>query len=197
MKLVRKLTSILPVTGGTQSTLLLDAGISYADRITATYGSTVRALSKLEFPLGVTEGKDGYAYNIGLIGEANRVLYGLESDPTTYPGVVASGASVNISGPVVRRVQVALGLRIRNGANRQATFDAVRSSVATYINGLGVGVPVAISSIVNAASAVGGVEAVSVSSPSYSTSSDQISVQPYEKPLVLQSDLDITLTLIG
>jgi hypothetical protein len=172
-------------------------GPEYVSRISSTYGTTIRALGKLEFTTSLAVGNDGYAYNTGLIGEANRVMYGLESDPTTYPGVVAAGANVNISGPVVRRIQVSLGLRIRDGANKNATFDAVRSAVATYINGLGVGVPVAISAIVNSASAIGGVEAVSVASPTYSTTSDQIAVQPYEKPLVLQADLDISLTLIG
>jgi Baseplate J-like protein len=198
LKLVKKITSILPyASNSTLNTVVFGKSIDNNSRISSIYGSTLKAMSKLEFPSTLAIGKDGYAYNTGLIGEANRVLYGVESDKVTYPGVVASGASVNISGPVVRRIQISLGLRLRNGANKQATFDAARSAVATYINGLGVGIPVAISNLVNAAGAVGGVDAVSVSSPTYSTTSDQIPVQPYEKPMVLQPDLDITLTLIG
>jgi hypothetical protein len=164
--------------------------------ISETYGGRVIALGKLAFQTGIVQGRDGYDYNIGLIGEANKVVYGLESDPATYPGVAASGATINIAGPVVRRITVSLALRVRNGANKKQVFDAVRTAVTTYINNLGVGEQVSISDVVSVANAVGGVEAVSVASPTYSVTSDLIAVQPYEKAMVLDPDLDITLTLI-
>lgn len=195
LKLYNILGKILPDNSANYSVFIFN-NAPYLG-ISETYGAKVTALSKLEFPSTIGKGKDGYDYNTGLIGEANRVLYGLESDPVTYPGVIAAGASVNIAGPVVRRIQVSLALRIRNGANKQATFDAVRSAVTTYVNSLGIGQPIAISQIVSVAGAIGGVEAVSVANPTYGTSSDQIAVQPYEKPMVLQSELDITLTLVA
>jgi len=69
--------------------------------------------------------------------------------------------------------------------------------VATFINSSPVGVSIAISDIVSVASAIGGVVAVSVSTPSDSTSSDLITLQPYEKALIVHPDADITITLAG
>jgi uncharacterized phage protein gp47/JayE len=130
-----------------------------------------------------------------LIGEADKVMYGYETDPVSYPGVVAAGSNINISGPLVKRIQVGLSLRVRGTTS--VVFEAVRGAVATFVNNSKVGESIAISDIISVASSIGGVEAVSVSSPAYTTSADRITVQPYEKALVLQPELDITLTLIG
>ncbi len=194
---VKQIRSIVPYpNSSTQNIVLFEDPYGY-QAISSVYGSQLQAASKLEFTVGIGVGKDGYAYSAGLIGEANRVLYGNENDPITYPGVVAAGANINISGPIVRRVQVALTLRVRQGISKTTVFDAVRSAVAAYVNDQPVGQSIAISDIVAVANAVGGVDAVAVSSPTYTTSSDLISVQPYEKPMVLTPDTDITLTLAG
>ena len=159
------------------------------------YGSQLSALDKFGFTVATTIGTDGYAHSVGLIGEADKVMYGYETDPVSYPGVVAAGSNINISGPLVKRIQVGLSLRVRGTTS--VVFEAVRGAVATFVNNSKVGESIAISDIISVASSIGGVEAVSVSSPAYTTSADRITVQPYEKALVLQPELDITLTLIG
>ena len=159
------------------------------------YGSQLSALDKFAFTVATTIGTDGYAHSVGLIGEADKVMYGYETDPVSYPGVVAAGSNINISGPLVKRIQVGLSLRVRGTTS--TVFEAVRGAVATFVNNSKVGESIAISDIISVASSIGGVEAVSVSSPAYTTSADRITVQPYEKALVLQPELDITLTLIG
>lgn len=176
-------------------TFVEDSSQTNAAAIGEAYGSQLRALNKLEFEVGTAIGNDGYSHSVGLIGEADKVMYGYETDPVTYPGVVAAGANVNISGPLVKRIQIALSLRVRGTTS--VIFEAVRGAVATFVNSSKVGESIAISDIVSIAASIGGVEAVSVASPTYSTTNDRIAVQPYEKPLVLQPEVDITLTLIG
>ena len=154
-------------------------------------------LDKLAFPLGVAQGSDGYRHSTGLIAEANKVGYGDEKDSSTYPGLIAAGANVNIEGPLVRRVQVALSLRIRTGIAARDIQNQVKSAVASVINGTGVGVPVAISDLISAAQSINGVISVTVISPSFGVGTDLISVQPMEKPMVLSLDEDVLVSFVG
>jgi hypothetical protein len=194
---VKTINSIVPLAADqTYSTMtFVESGGTDYVAIGENYGSRISALCKLSFPVITAIGTDGYGHSVGLIGEADKVMYGDETDPVSYPGVVAAGSNVNISGPLVRRIQVGLSVRVRGTVS--VVFEAIRGAVATFVNNSKVGESIAISDIIAVASSIGGVEAVSVSSPTYSTSSDRIAVQPYEKALVLQPEQDITLTLIG
>lgn len=165
--------------------------------ISAAGGSVITALDKLSFPADLFLGRDGYKHDVGLIGAANRVVYGDPSDEATYPGVAAAGATVNISGPTVKRIQVSLALRVQSGLASQDLADRVRSSVASAINQSPLGEPIAISALVDAAMLVGGVRAVSVIKPTYSSTSDIIPVQSFEKALVLNIRDDINITFVG
>jgi hypothetical protein len=158
-------------------------------------GTSIIALDKLGFPTSLALGIDGYRYNTGLIGEANKVLYGDPSDTATYPGVVAT--EVNISGPLTKRIEVALSIRTKSGASTQDVSSRVKSAVAAIINAAGVGEAISISDIVSAAQSVNGVQAVTILSPTYSVGNDLISVQPYEKPLVGNIDQDITVSTVA
>lgn len=160
-------------------------------------GTVLSPLDRLGFSNDIAVGIDGYQHSTGLIGEANRVVYGDSRDPASYPGVVAAGANINISGPLVKRVSVALSLRIRSGVSSADIADRVRSAVASVVNSAGVGEAIAISDLVAAATKVNGVLAVSVLSPSYSATSDLIPVQPFEKSLVLNLEQDVTVSFAG
>jgi hypothetical protein len=162
--------------------------------ITPIAGTIMQALDKFAFPAATATGIDGYTYSAGLIGEVNRTIYGDRQDPAAYPGVVAEGANVNISGPVVRRIQIALLIRARAGVSTQDISDRVKSTVASVVNKTGVGTSIALSDIVAAATQINGVVSVTILSPAYTSTSDLISIQPVEKPLVLSLDSDITVT---
>lgn len=160
--------------------------------------STLIALDKLNFPADLAQGIDGYQHSVGLIGEAARILYGLEDDPATYPGVVASGSNVNMSGPLVKRIQVAVAIRTRvTGVVIDEVKARVRSAIASVVNRSKVGQPIAIDDIISAAKSVNGVIAVTMLSPTYSVGNDLISLQPFEKALILNLDQDIQVSLIG
>lgn len=173
-----------------------DTQAGYA-KVNAAAGSIIYSLDKLGFPITLATGIDGYQHSIGLIAEANQVGYGNEEDTATYPGIIAAGAQVNIQGPLVRRIQVALALRVQTTSTAQDVEDQVRSAVASLINQTGVGQPIALSAIVDAAQSVNGITAVTILSPTYGSGNDLISIQPYEKPLVLSLNDDISISFVG
>lgn len=195
--LIKRIITISP----TQSTSeLVDVKFDTAEGVTkvsASAGTIMQALDKLAFPITLATGTDGYSYSTGLIGEATRVIYGDQRDTATYPGIVAAGANVNVAGPLVKRISVSLGLRVRSGVSTVDIIDRVKSAVAATVNKVGIGQPVAISDIIAAAVTVNGVMAVTVLDPDYSSSNDLIDVQPFEKALVLNLDQDVLVSLIG
>jgi hypothetical protein len=169
----------------------------HINQISAQSGSVVSAMDKLAFPTTLAGGVDGYSYNRGLISEANKIIYGDPADPANYPGVAAIGSQINISGPMVRRLKVSLQIRVRTGASYADISNRVRSSVAAYVNQVGVGKPVALSKIIEAAQKVVGVISAVITSPSFNAENDLVSIQPYEKPLIVNVDQDISITFAG
>jgi uncharacterized phage protein gp47/JayE len=137
-----------------------------------------------------------YRYSAGLIGEANRVLYGDPTDTATYPGVVAAGASVTIHAPRLRFVRVAMALRLRTGVSTTEVFEGVRSSIATSVNASKVGESVPLSRLVALASAVGGVLSVVVTEPVYVTGADTLVAESFEKLWVQDPQSSIGLIVM-
>lgn len=170
----------------------------------SAYGTVIRALDKIQFGINQTTGAsqplnpgvDGYVHNTGLIAEANRVVYGDESDSSSYPGIAAAGANINISGPIVRRVQASFAVRAKTGIDVEDIRDKVRSAVASVINQSGVGESIAIGELVAAAQSVNGVIGITVLSPVYGSGHDLIDIQPFEKALVLDIEQDIQVSFV-
>ncbi|WNM70274.1 baseplate protein J-like protein [Myxococcus phage Mx1] len=196
LRLIKKVHTICanPTTGFTDVVFTTNG---LATKMSSVGAAVVQPLDKFAFPTSLVTGADGYHYSKGLIGEVNKVIYGDASNPSVYPGVVAAGANVNISGPLVKRIQVGIAIRIRTGGASEEIVDRVKSAVASTINRTELGKPVAISSIVSAAAGVDGVVAVTILSPTYTSSSDLIPVQAEEKPRVLNVDQDILVSIVG
>jgi hypothetical protein len=165
--------------------------------ISAGAGSVIQVLDKLEFPQGFAAGADGYRYDVGLLREANKVIYGDPANPATYPGVAAADSHINIQGPLVKRIQVGVSVRVKTGLRTKDIENRVRSAVATVINQTPIGTSISFSDIIDAARAVVGVISVAIASPLFTVESDQIKVQPYEKPFVLDLSQDIQVSFIG
>lgn len=165
--------------------------------ISAAAGSVVQVLDKLDFPQDFASGADGYRFDTGLLREANRVIYGDPSDSVTYPGVASADAHINISGPLVKRIQVAVSVRVKSGLRTQDIENRVRSAIATVINKTPIGQSIAFSDIIDAARDVVGVTSVTIASPLFNVGNDQIQVQPYEKPFVLDLTEDIQVSFLG
>lgn len=159
--------------------------------VTESVGTVLTALDKLDFPTDLGLGADAYRYSVGLIGEASRIVYGDAADRSTYPGVIAEGAIIDVAGPLVRRIQISLLVRAISGFSKVEIAAAVRSAVASVVNRSGVGQPVPFSDIVAAATEVAGVLAVTVVTPTYAVGSDLVEAQPNEKLLVLDVEADV------
>jgi hypothetical protein len=154
------------------------------------------AVGKLEFPSEIIRGVDAYKFNTGLIGEANRIVYGDPRDNTTYPGVSAAGAEIFIKAPLVKRIEVSINVRVKTGIPFTAIVEEVRNSIAALINSNPVGQPIAISNIISTVDAIIGIQAVAISSPQYDPQNDVIRVNSGEKALVLDIIADILVSKI-
>lgn len=197
IRLIKKIKTVVRTPGTTDYVDLIFDTAALASKISGSNNSSILALTKLGFGSMLVTGADAYNYATGLIGEVNKVIYGDPSNSSVYPGVVAAGAKVNVSGPLVKRITVSLAIRIRSSVTSSDIQDRVKSAVASAINNVEIGKPVAISSIVSAAASVDGVVAVTVLSPTYSSGNDLISVQSNEKPRVLDIDQDVLVSVIG
>lgn len=191
----KQIYAVDPRAGG--QTAIKLRGAEHGALLGEGFGTVLSAMDKLSFPTALAQGADGYRYNTGLIGEVNRVIYGDPRDPATYPGVAGAGVKVNLAGPLVRRVTVSLGIRLRLGVSPTDAIRQVRAAVSGAINDTGIGRSIPISSLVAAAMQTTGVLAVSVLSPVYSSSNDLIPIQPDEKPLVLDAEQDISVSIVG
>jgi uncharacterized phage protein gp47/JayE len=195
-KLVKRVVSIAPNLDGRYLDLLFNSDYGYR-QVSAAAGSVIQPLDKLGFSTSLFQGTDGYRYQTGLLQEVNRVAYGDESDPAAYPGVIAAGAKVNIQGPLVKRITCAFALRLKSGVTSADVIDRAKSAVASVINKASVGESIAIVELAAAAQSVNGVMAVTVLSPTYSSGNDLISVQPFEKPMVIDISKDIQISLVS
>jgi hypothetical protein len=169
-------------------------GTTLNGKLSAAANTQITALNKFAFPTAIQTGVDGYRKYLGLISESNKIVYGDPTDPSTYPGVKAAGAQLNIEGPVIKRIQVALAIRVRTGTPFSIVQEQVVNNVTATINKVPLGTSIVISDFVSAAGSVDGVLAVSVVSPTYSSSSDLIAVSAFEKPLVVDPQVDVLIT---
>ena len=157
----------------------------------------ISALAKLSFNTTIRKGLDSYRYHTGMIGEANRIVYGDPRDPVTYAGVGAAGAEIFIREPLFRRVQVAIDVRIETGIPFAQITEQIRTNLTALIDGNEIGQSIAISDIVESVNTIPGVHAVAISSPLYNASNDTIRIAPSEKARIIDPTADISVRQIG
>ena len=196
-RLVKQVLSVAPnPTDPTLADVKLTASALFG-RVGSVAGSVLTVLDKLGFPTGQRQGVDAYRYSTGFVAAVTKVLYGDPDDEATYPGVVAAGGAVDVLGPLVRRIQVTLAVRARTGAATEDVRSRIKSAVAAVVNQTATGQSIALSDLVSAAAKVGGVVSAVMVSPLATAGSDMISVQPNEKPMVLDVDADVSVSFIG
>lgn len=165
-------------------------------RLSVNLGATVTSIDKLQFPTEPITGADGYAISTGLIAQVARVLYGDPNAPTIYPGIVADGATIYISGPNIKRIKLSLQIRIRTGLNQQTIINQVQSAVASEVNRIPLAQSVDISRLLRVARGVQGVLSVVPLSPTYNSTSDLIPVQANERPFIYNPATDVSMTIV-
>lgn len=162
-------------------------------KIAETFGSKVTALFKTGFEQRTFQGIDGYKTFAGLVREAHRVIDGLPSNPVLFPGVKAMGTVVEVLPPLVRSIEADLQVRPKDGVTLNSISEVVRSTVASYINKLGVGQPVILAEIVRIVQGLPGVFSVTVLAMRPAPFDDRVVVSDLEKPFVLNASTDINI----
>jgi hypothetical protein len=175
--------------------LIFDTNAQY-NKINESSLTQMSAIGKLSFSTSIKKGLDSYRYNIGLIAEANRIIYGDPRDPTTYPGVGAAGADIYVREPLTRRIQVSIVVRINTGVPFAAIVEQVRTNVSSLINSNPIGQPIAISAIVSTVNSIPGVRAVAISSPQYDSTHDVIYLASSEKARIIDPVLDVSVSSV-
>jgi len=194
-RLIEKLAYVQPDGANIGYTLMGICSGNGSEYISAALGTVVTALDKLDFNTDLLSGIDAYRVNTGLIAQCNKIVYGDPSDTVTFPGVLSSGTNININGPIVTRVVLSMAVRIVQGIQNNIV-PQVQNAVTQLINSNTIGTPIALSSIIDAASNVPGVESVVMISPPLTDSTDTISVQPYEKAMVINVN-DIAVSVLS
>lgn len=103
---------------------------------------------------------------------------------------------MDVSGARIKRLTLALGVRLRTPYTVQTVLEAVRSALAAEVNRTVVSAPLSLSRLISVAERIPGVLSVLPLDPNFNGGQDLISVAPGEKLAVL--DLaDVYLTTIG
>jgi hypothetical protein len=180
----------------TRNYIVFDTNAQY-EKINEAAETQIVSLNKMDFSTVVRKGLDSYRYNTGLIAEANRIIYGDSRDPETYSGIGAAGAEIFVREPLVKRIQVAIDIRIATGIPFTQITEQIRTSVSSLINSNPVGQSIAISAIVSVVNAIAGARAVAISSPQYDSTHDIIFLAPSEKARIIDPVLDVSVSQIG
>lgn len=196
-KFVRRILTISPnQANGAYTDIKWDSQTQLAEP-GSVFGSIITALDKLNFSLSYFSGVDGYNYGTGLVGAVNQVLYGSPGDSVTYPGIAAGDSRINVSGSVIKRVQLAVSIRVKTSTPLLNIENRVKSAVATFINQSPNGISIAFSDISAAIQKVIGVTSIVITSPLYNITNDLIPVHPQEKARILNLDDDIQVSFLG
>ncbi len=195
-KQVYTLQDVSSLTSTLADLVLLAGTTSFDAKISDVFECVFSAQNKLDFDTKTLFGVDSYLAYEGLIKEASRVVYGLTSNPNTYPGVKAAGAYIDIQPPLPRKITLSIGIRPRTGVSLRAIQNNVKSVAAGVINATPIGQSVSLSDVLGAVRGIEGIFAVSLISPVYNSENDVIIIYPSEKP-ICDSGSDVSVTLLG
>lgn len=193
----KQISMLLNDPTSTDRGLVLFSTYQQFNKINDVGSVSVSTINKLSFNTTLRKGLDSYRFHTGLIGEANRIVYGDPRDPITYPGNAAAGAEIFIREPLFRRVQIAIDVRVETGIPFAQIVEQVRTNITALIDGNEIGRAIAISDIVEAVNTIPGVRAVAISSPLYNAANDTIKIAPSEKARIIDPTVDVSVRQIS
>jgi len=194
LSLWKRILAMGPGNGNTTNIIVDSPNLT--ERITSSLSAQAIATSKLNMNTNINLGIDAYKYYIGLIQLITNTIYGVPYDRINFPGWRASGSPINIVPATLLSIKASFAIRIASGVPFTDIIDVVQSAIAGYVNNLDVGESVSISAMIAAASTIPGVTSVTVTSPTFSSSSDLIAVNANEQAYVINPTTDITITLL-
>src|SRR5690606_3796089 len=131
-------------------------------KMTDIFGTKISAMYKMGYEERTFVGIDGYKVYGGLVQQAHKIVDGSPTNAVVFQGVRAAGARVENLTPLIKAVGVTLTVRPRDGVTLNAIADIIRSTVASYINNLGVGQPVVLSEMIRLVQGLPGVFSVTI-----------------------------------
>jgi len=191
----RILTVAADPGAGNRTSIIFDTDDQW-EKVTDSADIVMSAVGKLNFSTSIIRGLDSYRYNIGMIREANRIVYGDPRDSVSYGGISAAGAEIYIEAPAPRRIKIALAVRVRTGVTFGRIQQQVRNAVYAVVLASPIGESIAISKIIAAVDGIPGCKAISVDSPQYDSANDLIIVYPGEKAKILDLTNDIIVSKV-
>jgi hypothetical protein len=178
------------------ATIVVDSP-NLMNRISSSNAAFIVSQGKVAYDTVPAFGIDAYKHYRGLIEQLNKVIYGDPTDPINFEGIRAAGTDIDIKAAIIRRVTLAISIRVRTGIPFSEVREAVKAAAAGYVNNLGTGDQVALSKVVEAVSKVNGVASVVITFPTYNSVEDQIPISPQEKALIIDPTNDVTVSILG
>jgi hypothetical protein len=144
---------------------------------------------KFGYDLGLSLGTDGYLFYTGLMRRVQRVVDGFSPDPVTFPERRAIGSRIESLPPLVKNISLVLTITTNDGFAIQDISNNIKSSIIDYVNKLGNGQDVILSSIIAKIMQVKGVAAATFNIPE--PSEERITVASNEKAIITADNIGI------
>jgi uncharacterized phage protein gp47/JayE len=124
-----------------------------------------------------------------LLRRVQRTVDGFEPDSSNFPGRRAVGGLIEILPPLIKQISLAINVTTNEGVNLGEITNNIKSTIITYVNGLGVGEDVILSEIIATIMQIKGVAAVTFTTPVPST--ERISIADNEKATITPDNIGI------
>lgn len=163
------------------------------EKISNSLGTEIECVHKLGYETVPSTGIDGYKIFGGLIREAQRTLDGVPTSISRYPGIKSTGTDVSVLPPIPRSIAITFRVGTREGISINAIATIIRSTVATFISGLGLGQDVILSEVISTVQGIPGVASVQVISTTPAAVDGNIPVADNEKAVVIDPETNINV----
>lgn len=174
------------------SQLYLAPAKSY-QKISNALGTEIACIHKLGYDVAPKTGVDGYKIFGGLIREAQRTVDGVPTSISRYPGIKATGTDVSVLPPIPRSIAVTFRVRTRDGISINTIAAVVRSAVASFVGGLGLGQAVILSELIGLVQNIPGVNSVEIIETLPLAVDGRIPVADNEKAVVIDPATNINV----
>jgi len=154
-----------------------------------TAKTTISSSGKIGTNLDIVKGVDGYLYYTGLMRTIQRTIDGFEPDEETFPGRRAVGGLIEALPPLQQKVTITIRVTTNNGVNINDITNQIKSTIITYIDSLGVGKDVILSTITVRVKSIEGVAAVTFVTPE--PDNERISINDNEKAFIEAGNISI------
>lgn len=158
-------------------------------KFSAANGTYITHTGKFGFDLNASIGTDGYLFYTGLLRRVQRTVDGYAPDGLNFPERRAIGSRIETLPPLIKNLAISVSITTNQGSTIQDITNNVKSAIIDYVNNLGVGEDVILSSIITKIMQVRGVAAVTFTTPA--PNEERIGVASNEKAVITADNIGI------